>query len=364
MASKDYYAILGVGRGADDAELKKAYRTLARQHHPDKNPGDARAEERFKEISEAYTVLSDPDKRAQYDRFGTVSAGGGPGDVGFGTIFEDLFEGFFGGGGGSRRTRARRGDDLQYRLEISLEDAAHGLETKLQIPRHDTCGACRGSGHEPGTTPETCGTCRGQGQVRFSQGFLTVARPCPSCGGAGRINRHPCAACRGEGRVLRERLLTVTIPAGIEDGNQLRVAGEGEGGLNGGPAGDLYVLVQIRPHEIFERHGADLICALPLTYPQACLGDEVDVPVLDGKARLTVPAGTQPGQRLLLKGKGMPHLRGRGHGNAVYEVVLEVPKKLSHRERELLTELREASKGSAGPLHASFIERMKKLFGS
>ena len=365
MASKDYYSVLGVGRGADDALLKKTYRTLARQHHPDKNPGDARAEERFKEISEAYAVLSDPDKRAHYDRFGTAPGpGGGGGDVGFGTIIEDLFEGFFGGGGGARRTRARRGDDLQYRLEISLEEAAHGLETKLQVPRHDTCEACRGGGLEPGTTPETCGTCRGQGQVRFSQGFLTVARPCPACGGAGRVNRHPCAGCRGEGRVARERLLTVTIPAGIEDGNQLRLSGEGEGGLNGGPPGDLYVLLQIRPHEIFVRQGADLVCALPLTYPQACLGDEVDVPVLDGKARLTVPPGTQPGQRLTLKGKGMPHLRGRGHGHAVYEVVIEVPKKLSQRERELLEELREASKASSGPLLSSFLERMKKLFGS
>ena len=364
MASKDYYSVLGVGRDADDDLLKKAYRTLARQHHPDKNPGDARAEERFKEISEAYAVLSVPDKRAHYDRFGTAPGpGGSPGDVGFGTIIEDLFEGFF-GGGGARRTRARRGDDLQYRLEISLEEAAHGLETKLQIPRHDTCEACRGGGLEPGTAPEMCGTCRGQGQVRFSQGFLTVARPCPGCGGAGRVNRHPCAGCRGEGRVARERLLTVTIPAGIEDGNQLRLSGEGEGGLNGGPPGDLYVLLQIRPHEIFVRQGADLVSALPLTYPQACLGDEVDVPVLEGKARLTVPSGTQPGQRLTLKGKGMPHLRGRGHGHAVYEVVIEVPKKLSQRERELLEELREASKASSGPLLFSFLERMKKLFGS
>ena len=365
MASRDYYAVLGVRRDADDAALKTAYRTLARQHHPDRNPGNARAEERFKEISEAYAVLSDPQKRAHYDRFGTVSgAGGGPGDVGFGTIFEDLFEGFFGGASGGRRTRARRGDDLQYRLEVSLEEAAQGLETKLQIPRHETCESCGGSGEESGTTAETCGTCRGQGQVRFSQGFLTVARPCPACGGAGQVNRHPCASCRGEGRVARERLLTVTIPAGIEDGNQLRVTGEGEGGTHGGPPGDLYVLLQIRPHEIFLRQGADLVCALPLTYPQVCLGDEVDVPVLDGKARLTIPPGTQPGQRLLLKGKGMPHLRGRARGNAVYEVVVEVPKKLSPRERELLGELREASNESSGPLLDSVLERMKKLFGS
>ncbi len=361
MASKDYYEILGVPRDADDAALKKAYRTLARQHHPDKNPGDARAEERFKEISEAYAVLSDPDKRAQYDRFGTVSDLGS--GAGFGTIFEDLFEGFFGGGGG-RRGRVRRGDDLQYRLEISLEEAAQGLESKLQIPRHETCEACRGTGQEEGTRAETCGTCRGQGQVRFSQGFLTVARPCPTCGGAGAINHNPCSACRGEGRVARQRLLTVTIPAGIADGNQLRLAGEGEGGLQGAPPGDLYVVVQIRPHEMFERHGDDIICALPLTYPQVCLGDEIEVPILGGKAWLTVPPGTQPGQRLVLKGKGVPHLRGRGHGNALYEVVLEVPKKLSDRERDLLEDLRHASTESSGPLRSSFVDRMKKLFGS
>jgi molecular chaperone DnaJ len=361
VASKDYYEILGVPRDADDAALKKAYRTLARQHHPDKNPGDAHAEERFKEISEAYAVLSDPDKRAQYDRFGTVSDVGS--GAGFGTIFEDLFEGFFGSGGG-RRGRARRGEDLQYRLEISLEEAAQGVESKLQIPRHETCESCRGTGQEEGTRPETCGTCRGQGQVRFSQGFLTVARPCPTCGGAGIINRNPCSACRGQGRVARQRLLTVTIPAGIADGNQLRLPGEGEGGLQGAPPGDLYVVVQIRPHEMFERHGDDIICALPLTYPQVCLGDEVEVPILGGKAWLTVPPGSQPGQRLLLKGKGLPHLRGRGHGNALYEVVLEVPKKLSDRERDLLEDLRHASTESSGPLRSSFVDRMKKLFGS
>jgi molecular chaperone DnaJ len=363
VASKDYYEILGVRRDADDAALKKAYRTLARQHHPDRNPGDRHAEERFKELSEAYAVLSDPDKRAHYDRFGTVSGLGGGAEAGFGTIFEDLFEGFFGGGGG-RRGRARRGEDLQYRLEISLEEAAQGLESKLQIPRHESCEVCRGTGQEAGTKAETCGTCRGQGQVRFSQGFLTVARPCPTCAGTGSINRHPCGACRGEGRMARQRLLTVTIPAGIADGNQLRLSGEGEGGLHGAPPGDLYVVVQIRPHEIFERQGADIVCALPLTYPQVCLGDEIEVPVLDGKAWLTVPPGTQPGQRLVLKGKGMPHLRGRGHGHALYEVVLEVPKKVSARERELLEELREASKESSGPLLSSFVERMKKLFGS
>ncbi|PWU25328.1 MAG: molecular chaperone DnaJ [Candidatus Rokuibacteriota bacterium] len=362
-ASKDYYAILGVSRDADDADLKKAYRHLARTYHPDKNAGDKKAEERFKEVSEAYAVLSDPEKRAQYDRFGTVAGPGGFGDVGFGTIFEDLFEGFFGGERG-RRTRARRGDDLRYDLEISLLEAADGLETKLQIPRSEACETCRGSGQEPGTHPETCATCRGQGQVRLSQGFLTVARPCPACRGQGSINRHPCKSCRGEGRQTRERLLKVTIPAGVEDGNQLRLSGEGEDGLLGGPAGDLYVVIHIRPHEIFVRQGPHLFCELPLSYPQVALGDTVEVPVLNGTAELTVPAGTQPGQRLSIKGKGMPQLRGRGRGDMVYEVAVEVPTRLNARQRELLEELRQASKDDAGPKTSTFVERMKKLFGT
>jgi molecular chaperone DnaJ len=361
VAAKDYYAVLGVPRSADDAALKKAYRHLARSYHPDRNPGNKAAEERFKEISEAYTVLSDPEKRAHYDRFGTVPGMGGAGDVGFGSIFEDLFEGFFGGQRG-RRTRARRGEDLRYDLEISLEEAAEGLETKLQIPRLEACETCGGSGHEPGARPEVCTTCRGQGQVRRSQGFLTVAMPCPTCHGEGEVNRHPCTACRGQGRQQRERLLKVTIPAGVEDGNQLRLSGEGESGLWGGPAGDLYVVLHIRPHEIFVRHGTNLMAELPLTFSQAALGCELDVPVLKGKARLTVPPGTQPGQRLVLKGKGMPHLRGRGRGDAVFEVVVEVPTRLTARQRELLEELERASHGETGPRRASFVDRMKRLF--
>jgi molecular chaperone DnaJ len=364
MAAKDYYAVLGVSREADDAALKRAYRHLARTYHPDKNPGDKKAEERFKEVNEAYGILSDPDKRAQYDRFGTVTGPGGVGDVGFGTIFEDLFEGFFGGGERGRRSRARRGDDLRYDLEISLEEAAAGVETKLQIPRHETCESCRGSGTEPGTRPEACGTCRGQGQVRFSQGFLTVARPCPACRGQGSINRHPCKACRGEGREAKERLIKVTIPAGVEDGNQLRLSGEGEGGRLGGPAGDLYVVIHVRPHEIFARQGSHLYCELPLSFPQAALGDTVDVPVLGGTAQLVVPPGSQPGQPLTLKGKGMPHLRGRGHGDAVYEVVIEVPTRLTARQRELLEEFQRAAQDAAGPKTSKFVERMKKLFGT
>jgi molecular chaperone DnaJ len=365
-ATKNYYAVLGVARDADDTALKTAYRKLARMYHPDRNPGDKAAEERFKEITEAYGVLSDPDKRGHYDRFGTAPGAGGSGatDVGFGTIFEDLFEGFFGGAErGGRRSRARRGEHLRYDLEITLEEAAEGQETKLQIPRLESCETCRGSGQQPGTKPETCGACRGTGQVRFSQGFLTVARPCPQCGGEGQINRAPCKDCRGQGRVRREKLLKITIPPGVEDGNQLRLTGEGEGGVFGGPAGDLYVVLSVKPHEVFTRQGAELFCELPLSFAQAALGDVVEVPVLNGRAELTVPPGTQPGQQLRLRGKGMPHLRGRGRGDAVYQVMVEVPTKLTARQRELLEEFRKASAEHAGPLSTSFVDRMKKLFG-
>ncbi len=367
MAKRDYYDILGVPREADEGELKKAYRQLALQYHPDRNPGDKKAEERFKEINEAYAVLSDPDKRTQYDRFGTVAGPGGfdASDLGFGTIFDDLFEGFFGGGGrGGRRSRARRGEDLQYDLQISLEEAAAGLETKVQIPRFEHCETCHGSGLEPGAKRETCSACRGQGQVRFSQGFLTVARTCPQCGGEGEVVKHPCKKCRGEGRQRREHLLEIKIPPGVKDGDQLRLAGEGEAGLHGGPTGDLYVVIRLRPHLFFIRHGDDLLCELPLSFPQVALGAEVEVPVLNGHARLAVPPGTQPGQVLRLKGKGMPSLRGRHHGDACYQVVLEIPARLTARQRKLLEEYQAASERESGPLATSFLDRMKKLFGS
>jgi molecular chaperone DnaJ len=363
--AKDYYQVLGVGRDAGDEELKRAYRRLARQYHPDRNPGDKAAEDRFKEVNEAYGILSDPEKRAQYDRFGTVTGPAGGPDVGFGTIFEDLFEGFFGSAERGRRPRARRGEHLRYDLTLTLEEAADGVEHELVIPRQETCEDCRGSGQLPGTRLEVCAACRGTGQVRFSQGFLTVARPCPQCGGEGRVNRSPCRSCGGEGRVRRERRLKITVPAGIEDGNQLRLAGEGDSGLFGGPPGDLFLVLHVAPHELFTRQGADLVCELPLSFPQAALGAEIEVPVLRGTATLTVPPGTQPGQTLRLKGKGMPRLRGRGHGDAVYQVVLEVPTRLTPRQRELLEELQRQTEGGAPtPLMQSFLDRMKKLFGS
>jgi molecular chaperone DnaJ len=365
MASRDYYEILGVSRTADEAELKKAYRQLAMKYHPDRNPGDKSAEERFKTINEAYAVLSDPDKRAQYDRFGRVDLP--PGGVDFGDVsvlFEDLFEGFFGGGGRtSSRTRARRGDDLRYDLELTLEEAARGVETRLQIPRLEGCDHCRGAGVEPGSRRVACPSCKGRGQLRYQQGFLTVARTCTHCGGEGHINQNPCKECRGEGRVTREHTLKVRIPAGVEDGSQLRLAGEGEGGMRGGAAGDLYVVIHVREHQFFTRQGNDLHCTLPVTFVQAALGAEVDVPVLDGTAKLTIPAGTQNDQLLRLRGKGMPTLHGRGRGDAVYRVVVEIPTKLTSRQRELLEEFEQVSKEQPGPLVGGFLESLKKLFG-
>jgi molecular chaperone DnaJ len=360
--ARDYYEILGVGRDAGDGELKKAYRQLAMQYHPDRNPGNKHAEERFKEASEAYAVLSDPDKRAQYDRFGTVGPNAvGFGDSGIGTLFEDIFENFFAGGGRGRRTRAARGEDLQYELKITLEDAARGLETKVQIPRLEGCGECGATGTARGSRRTTCDMCQGRGEVRISQSFLTVARTCPKCQGAGDLNRDPCPACHGEGRVRAERVLGVRIPAGIEDGMQLRLTAEGSAGHNGGPAGDLYVLVRVRDHDLFARKGAEIFCDLPVSFAQLALGAELEVPLLGGTATLKVPAGSQPHQILKLKGRGMPRLRERGHGDACYRLILEVPHKLNSRQREALEAFEAASTGQGGPLLSSFLERMKKL---
>ncbi len=360
---RDYYEVLGVSRAATDAELKTAYRQLAKQYHPDLKPGDKHAEERFKEATEAYAVLSDPDKRVQYDRFGTVAGAGQSADFaqGFGTLFEDLFENFFTGGGRGRRSRAARGDDLQYEMKITLEEAASGIETKVQIPRMEPCATCGGDGVESGGRRETCDTCHGRGEVRLSQGFLTVARTCPKCRGEGEINRHPCTACRGEGRQRAERHLSIKIPAGIDDGMQMRLTGEGSAGWHGGPRGDLYVLVRLREHSLFVRNGADLYCDLPVSFPQLALGAELEVPVLGGTASLKVPAGSQPHQVVRLRGHGMPRLRERGHGDACYRLILEVPQKLNAKQREALDDFERASKGQSGPLGTSFLERMKKL---
>jgi molecular chaperone DnaJ len=358
---RDYYEVLGITREAGENEIKKAYRQLAMQFHPDRNPGDRQAEERFKEVSEAYAVLSDADKRAHYDRFGTVGGPGGFADAGFGTLFEDIFENFFAGGGRGRRTRAARGEDLQYELKVTLEEAATGLESKIRIPRLEACQACAGTGAEPGSQRTACDMCHGRGEVRLSQGFLTVARTCPKCHGEGDLNRHPCRACAGEGRVRIERLLSVKIPPGIDDGMQLRLTGEGSAGHHGGPGGDLYVLVRIREHDLFSRNGADIYCDLPVTFPQLVFGTEVEVPVLKGVAALKIPPGSQPQQVLRIRGRGMPRLRERGHGDACYRLVLEVPSRLNAKQREALQAFEAASKGQSGPLIGPFLERMKKL---
>jgi molecular chaperone DnaJ len=360
---RDYYEVLGVPRTATDAELKKAYRQLAMQHHPDRNPGNKEAEERFKEANEAYAVLSDSDKRAHFDRFGTVAGPVGFPDQGFGSLFEDIFDNFFGGGGAGRRSRAGRGEDLQYELKLTLEDAASGVDTKIRVPRLEPCETCSGSGMEPGTRATTCDTCRGRGEVRVSHGFLTVARTCPRCLGAGE-QRTPCHACRGEGRQRAEHVLQVKIPAGVDDGMHLRLSGEGSAGVGGGPPGDLYVLIRVIEHDTFTRNGDDLLADLPVTFPQLALGAEVDVPVLGGTARLEIKPGTQPHQVLRLRGKGMPRLRERGHGDACYRLALEVPHKLTAKQREALEAFDAASKGQRGPLANAFLERMKKLLGS
>jgi molecular chaperone DnaJ len=362
--ANDYYEVLGVPRSAGDADIKKAYRQLAMQFHPDRNPGDKASEDRFKAVNEAYTVLSDPDKRAHYDRFGTAGPqSGGFSGPGFGTIFEDIFENLFTGGGGrgGRRSRAVRGEDLQYELKITLEEAASGLESKVQIPRLEACAPCGGSGVEPGSKRVRCETCQGRGEVRMSQGFLTVARTCPKCRGEGERIETPCKACRGEGRQRAERLLQVKIPAGIDDGMQMRLNGEGSGGLLGGPPGDLYVLVRLREHDLFTREGADLYCDLPVSFPQLALGTDVEVPVLGGTTKLRIAAGSQPHQIVRLRGKGMPQLRGRGHGDACYRLILEVPGRLNAKQRESLEAFEVASKEPSGPLLASFLERMKKF---
>jgi len=363
---RDYYEVLGVPRDATEAEIKKAYRQLALQCHPDRNPNNREAEERFKEVNEAYAVLSDQDKREQYDRFGRVD--GAVGDfnfAGFGDLFGDLFEGFFGGTAGRPRGgRGRRGADLRYDLEITLEEAARGVETKIQIPRREPCEACKGSGLEPGTRRATCPTCQGHGQVRFTQGFLTVGRTCPQCGGEGTLVKSPCKECRGQGRIEREHLLKVRIPPGVEHGSQIRLQGEGEAGLRGGASGDLYVVISIKEHDLFTRHGDDLLSQLPLSFPQAALGAEVGVPTLDGPASLRIPPGTQNGDILRLKGKGMPNLRGFGGGDLLFQVVVEVPTKLTAKQRAALEEFERVSQGHEGPLITRFLERVKRAFGT
>jgi molecular chaperone DnaJ len=379
VSKRDYYEILGIDRQATDQQIKSAYRKHALKHHPDRNPGDHKAEEAFKEAAEAYAVLADPQKRTMYDRFGHagVNAGAGAG-AGFDpTIFadfSDIFSGLgdmFGFGdilGGSRRRRGgpQRGSDLRYDLEITFDESAQGTETSIIVPREETCETCAGSGAAAGTTAETCGQCRGTGQLRYQQGFLTVARPCSTCRGTGRTIATPCTTCRGAGRVARERKLNVKIPAGIATGQQLRLSAEGEHGTGGGPPGDLYVVVHVQEHPFFHREGDDLYCELPIHFPTLALGGTVKVPTLGSRENLAIPAGTQPGARFRIRGKGMPNVSGRGHGDLHVIARAAVPKKLTREQKQILEQLAatmppQGDDGS-GTEERPFFERMKDIF--
>ena len=370
---RDYYEILGVGRDASAADIKASYRRLAVRFHPDRNPDLPEAEERFKEASEAYAVLSDADKRARYDRFGHEGLGG-QGFTGFDPNafgdFADILGDLFGLGDmfGTRRRRSgsqsRRGHDLQYTLKLSLAEAATGIDRSIRVRRLESCERCAGSGSEPGTTPETCTTCQGAGQVAYRRGFLSVAQTCPSCGGVGRVNRDPCSSCGGHGRTEREATLKVTVPAGVDSGMRLRLAGEGEGGISGGPAGDLYVVMDVERHEFFERDGDDLHVEVPVSVFQAMLGVDVPIVTVLGEERIvTVAAGAQPGEVIRLTGCGMPHVNGRRHGDLYVHLKVVVPKKLTHEQRGLIRDVAEIGGGLEPESEGGFFDRLRRAFG-
>src|SRR5947199_1787772 len=369
MSKRCYYETLDVERPASDADLKTAFRKLAMKWHPDRNPGDTSSEQRFKEINEAYEVLKDPDKRAAYDRFGHAAfeqgMGGGPHDFGpgFGSAFADIFEGIFRmAGGRGRGNRAERGADLRYNMEISLEEAYAGKTAQVRIPTSVICEGCSGSGAKPGTRPKNCPTCGGQGRVRHAQGFFTLERTCPGCQGRGQVIDSPCPSCSGSGRVTRERALSVNIPAGVEDGTRIRLAGEGEAGVRGGPAGDLYIFLTISAHPFFQREGADLHCRVPISMVLAALGGEIEVPTIDGNhSRVKVPESSQSGRRFRLQGKGMPALRSKQFGDMYIQVLVETPQKLSKRQRELLAEFERLSSQETQPETAGFFGRVKEF---
>lgn len=376
MAKADFYETLGVGKTADEKELKSAFRKLAMKHHPDKNPGDAESERKFKELNEAYETLKDPQKRAAYDRYGHAafeqggmggggfSGGGGFGGGGFSDIFEDIFGEMMGGGRGRRSSGGReRGADLRYNMEISLEEAFDGKTAQIRVPTAITCDACTGTGAKPGSKPVTCATCHGAGRVRAAQGFFSVERTCPTCQGRGQTISDPCAKCHGHGRVTEERSLSVNIPAGIEDGTRIRLQGEGEAGQRGGPAGDLYIFLSVQPHQFFKRDGADLYCTVPVSMTTAALGGKFDVSTLDGtKSRVTIPEGTQAGKQFRLKGKGMPVLRSPQIGDLYIQIQIETPQKLTKRQRELLQEFEQISSKENNPESSGFFSRMKDFF--
>jgi molecular chaperone DnaJ len=373
MSKRDYYEVLGVSRSCTDIELKAAFRKLAMQHHPDRNPGDAACEHKFKEINEAYDVLKDSDKRAAYDRYGHAAFEQGGGGAGFGadfaSTFADIFDDLFGMGGGrrggGRGSGRERGSDLRYNMEISLEEAFSGKTAQIRIPTSVTCEACSGSGAKPGTKPKVCATCGGAGRVRHAQGFFTLERTCPACHGRGQVIDDPCPNCSGAGRVTRDRSLSVNIPAGVEDGTRIRLAGEGEAGLRGGPPGDLYIFLSLLPHEFFQRDGADLHCRVPISMVTAALGGEFEVPAIDGgKARVKVPSGTQSGRRFRLSSKGMPVLRSKQTGDMYVQVAVETPQNLTKRQRELLAEFDKLSSDTTQPESVGFFSKVREFLDS
>lgn len=365
---RDYYEVLGVSRGASDEEIKKAYRKLALKYHPDKNPGDKEAEEQFKECSEAYQVLSEAERRAQYDRFGHAAfdqMGGGGFDFG-GQTFEDLFGDLFGDFFGTSRGRGRgrrRGDDLRLDLELSFEEAAFGAEKVVRVPRMTPCETCSGRGTKDGAPRASCQACRGSGQIRYQQGFFSIAKTCGTCGGQGSVIKDPCKTCKGQGAVQKVRQLNVKVPAGVDNESHLKLRGEGASGANSGPAGDLYVVIHVKSHPFFKREGVDVICEVPISFTQAALGTEIEVPTLEGKLSVTVPAGTQPGHTVRLRGKGIPDVRGYGRGDQIVEVAVEIPKKLSARQREILEEFAREEGEEVSPASKGFFEKMKEMFG-
>ena len=380
MAKRDYYETLGVAKGADEKALKTAYRNMAKKLHPDANSADKALEAKFKELNEAYDVLKDPQKKAAYDRFGHQAfehgGGRGPGSPGFGPefnssmsdIFEDLFGDFMGGGGRARQQRGRgptgaqRGSDLRYNLEISLTEAFSGKTAQIRVPSSVACDTCKGSGAKPGTQPTTCRTCGGAGAVRAQQGFFTVERACPTCGGKGQVIADPCTTCHGQGRVTKERNLSVNIPQGVEDGTRIRLAGEGEAGLRGGPSGDLYIFLSMRAHEFFKRDGADLYCQVPISMATATLGGEIEVPTIDGKrARVSIPEGAQNDKQFRLKAKGMPVLRSSHHGDMYIQVSVETPVNLTRRQKDILREFDKESVQNS-PESAGFFAKAKAFW--
>lgn len=374
MAKRDFYEVLGISKTADEKEIKRAYKRLAMKYHPDRNQGDKDSEIKFKEVKEAYEVLSDSQKRAAYDQYGHAAfeqggfggqgGGGGFGGADFGDIFGDVFGDIF--GGGRRQQRAARGSDLQYNMDLTLEEAVRGVSKEIRIPTLETCDKCHGSGAKEGTSAETCSTCHGAGQVHLRQGFFTVQQPCPTCHGRGKVIKEPCSKCHGDGRVERYKTLSVKIPAGVDTGDRIRLSGEGEAGENGAPAGDLYVQVHVRQHHIFERDGNDLYCEVPINFAVAALGGEIEVPTLDGRVKLKIPAETQTGKMFRMKGKGVKSVRSSGIGDLMCRVVVETPVKLNEKQKELMQQLGESFGGQSGekntPRSKSFLDGVKKFF--